>query len=79
MEKIRAIHGLIKTELPVAAGICGREFAFRTFVIFVFVSLLTFMPYVYGWFGGFYLISVILLNLGVYFYAFSHEDCISGH
>lgn len=65
------IEGDAKRNVKSIARIWGREFALLTsFVIFVFVSLLTFMPYLYGWFGGFYLISVILLNLGVYFYAF---------
>jgi len=64
------IEGDAKRNVKSIARVRGREFALRTsVVIFVIVSLLTFLPYLFGWLGGFYLYSVIILNLGVYFFA----------
>jgi len=65
------IEGDALRDVKSIARVMGKEFAIRTsVVIFFLVSLLTFVPYLYSWFGGFYLISVIILNLGVYFFVF---------
>ena len=48
------------------ARVRGREFALRSSaLIFGVVIFLTFLPYVLGWLGSFYLVSVVVLNAGV--------------
>jgi geranylgeranylglycerol-phosphate geranylgeranyltransferase len=65
------IEGDGKRGARTLARVRGREFALRTSaVIFVFVIVLIFLPYIFGWLGFTYLVLVLFLDLGVLFFVY---------
>ena len=60
------VEGDAKRDVKSLARVRGREFALRTSaLVFGAVVVLTFLPFLFGWLGFFYLVSVVTLNAGI--------------
>jgi geranylgeranylglycerol-phosphate geranylgeranyltransferase len=65
------VEGDAKRGAKTLARVRGREFALRTSaVIFTFVIVLTFLPYLFGWLGFTYLALVVLVNLVMIYFVY---------
>jgi 4-hydroxybenzoate polyprenyltransferase len=65
------VEGDAKRGAKTLARVKGREFALHTSaVIFTLVIVLTFLPYLFDWLGFTYLVLVVFLDLGVFFFTY---------